>query len=248
MELRWYWLVLQRQAKLIWITTLVVAVVAAAYTAYDYYNKHYKASQTIQFTEQSPTYKTQNVTLDPIGIAEGNSGTATGNAKLYTEGDTFFKLVSAYLERFHHKNIDYKNIKLGVSQTGGQLLKIDYSSSDGTLATWMVQGGLYVIQNDFLPDYNRKFQRVNRPGFPENVYEPPIQIKPDFDKLNVRTASKTSEVLSWLIKTLVGLVLGLALAFLWEYLDESIHDEQDVKNWMHTPTLGVIPGGRRRVA
>ncbi|MGH2345835.1 MAG: hypothetical protein ACRDG4_11455, partial [Chloroflexota bacterium] len=64
----------------------------------------------------------------------------------------------------------------------------------------------------------------------------------------VRTISKSKLILGWLIKSLVGLVLGLALAFLWEYLDESIHDEQDVRNWMHVPTLGVIPGGKRRVA
>lgn len=248
MELRWYWRVLRRQGRLIGITFLVVAILSALYTAYAYYNSESIAAETIEFNQQQPQYKTQNVSLDPLQVAVGNAGTANDNAKDYTEGDSFFKAISAYLLRVHHKKLDYKSIPLGATQTSNVLLKLDFSSNNSALATWIVQGGLYALQHDFLPVYNLKIQHTNQPGFTENVYEPPITINPNFDALNVRTSSKLKAIGGWAIKCLVGLVLGLALAFLWEYLDESIHDEQDVKNWMHTPTLGVIPGGKRRIA
>jgi len=248
MELRWYWRVLRRQGRLIGITFLVVAILSALYTAYAYYSSQYVASETIEFNQQQPVYKTQNITTDPLQVAVGNAGNANNDAKNYSEGDSFFKALSAYLLRVHHKHLDYKSIPLGATQTSSVLLKLDYSSSDANLATWIVQGGLYVLQNDFLPLYERKIQATTQSGFPQNVYEPPITINPNFDALNVRTTSKLKTIGGWAIKCLVGLVLGLALALLWEYLDESIHDEQDVKNWMHTPTLGVIPGGKRRIA
>ncbi|HVC81087.1 MAG TPA: hypothetical protein VNL35_11375 [Chloroflexota bacterium] len=248
MELRWYWRVLRRQGRLIGITFLVVAILSALYTAYAYYSAQNTAAETIEFNQQQPVFKTQNVALDPLQVAEGNAGSANNDAKSYSEGDSFFKGISAYLLRMHHKKLDYKSIPLGATQTSNVLLKLDYSSSDTKLATWIVQGGVYVLQHDFLPVYNLKIQPTTQPGFPQTVYEPPITINPNFDALNVRTTSKLKAIEGWAIKCLVGLVLGLALAFLWEYLDESIHDEQDVKNWMHTPTLGVIPGGKRRIA
>ncbi|HEY8284917.1 MAG TPA: hypothetical protein VIJ28_11085 [Chloroflexota bacterium] len=248
MELRWYWRVLRRQGRLIGITFLVVAILSALYTAYAYYGSQYTAAETIEFNQQQPVYKTQNITNDPLGVAVGNSSAANNDAKNYSEGDSFFKAISAYLLRVHNKHLDYKSIPLGATQTSNVLLKLDYSSSNSTLATWIVQGGVYVLQNDFLPLYERKIRPTTQAGFPQTVYEPPITIDPNFDALNVRTTSKLKAIGGWAIKCLVGLVLGLALAFLWEYLDESIHDEQDVKNWMHTPTLGVIPGGKRRIA
>jgi hypothetical protein len=248
MELRWYWRVLRRQARLIITTTLIVAFLAALYTAYSYYTTQYTAAQTIEFTQAQPIYQTQSINVDPIQTAAGNAGAANSDAKLFTEGDSFFKGVSAYLLKFHNKKIDYKSIPVGVTQTGGAQLRVDYKSNDSTLATWAVQGGIYVFEHQFLPIYNDKFRETTAKGFAQNVFEPLIQINPNFDALNVRTTSKLKEIGSWVVKVLVGLVLGVALAFLWEYLDESIHDEQDVRNWMHVPTLGVIPGGKSRAA
>jgi capsular polysaccharide biosynthesis protein len=248
MELRWYWRVLRRQARLIIITTLIVAFLAALYTAYSYYTTQYTAAQTIEFTQAQPIYQTQSINVDPIQTAAGNASAANSDAKLFTEGDSFFKGVSAYLLKFHNKKIDYKSVPVGVTQTGGALMRIDYKSNDSTLAVWAVQAGIYVLQHQFLPVYEEKFRQTVAKGFAQNVFEPQIQINPNFDALNVRTTSKLKEIQAWIVKCLVGLILGVALAFLWEYLDESIHDEQDVRNWMHVPTLGVIPGGKARVA
>ena len=36
MELRWYWRVLRRQWRIIWVTTALVAILAALFTAYTF--------------------------------------------------------------------------------------------------------------------------------------------------------------------------------------------------------------------
>jgi capsular polysaccharide biosynthesis protein len=39
----------------------------------------------------------------------------------------------------------------------------------------------------------------------------------------------------------MGLVLALALAFLLEYLDNSVRDERDARRVLDMPVLGTIP-------
>src|SRR6185437_2071855 len=156
MELRWYWRVLRRQARLIIVTTLIVAFLAALYTAYSYYTTQYTAAQTIEFKQQQPLYQTQTISVDPVQAAAANAGAASNDAKFYSEGDSFFKGVSAYMLKFHNKKIDYKSIPVGVTQISSLQMRIDYKSSDSTLATWAVQGGIYVLEHQWLPVYNEK--------------------------------------------------------------------------------------------
>ena len=246
MELRWYGRILMRQRGVIWRATVLVAVLSLLLTAWSAYNERYKASETIEFNEQPILQKTQNITIDPVSAAEGNASAATNEAKLYTEGDRFFKAISQHMKSTYGKTVDYKSIHIGATATGSRELKIDYSSTNSTNATQLVQSGVYTLQHDFLPGYNLKFLQDTAPGFTENVFSPPITIDPNFDPLNVRTQSLSQALTAWLLKVLLGVVVGVALAFLWEYLDETIHDEHDVRSWMDLPTLGVIPGGRAR--
>lgn len=249
MELRWYWRILKRQTRVIWITVAVVAVLSLLYTGYSYYGARYKASETVEFSQRPPLYNTASIQFDPLSAAEANGANATGEAKLYTEGDAFVKAISAYVKAHYNLTIDYRNVKVGVTVTGSRQLKVDDSSSNQTTALHMTTAGVWVLQNLFLPAYQAKFQATTAAGlnFKQNVYEPPITLS-IFDPLNARPLSLSSTVLGWVVKALLGLVLGIGLAFLWEYLDASIHDDQDVRNWMNVPTLGVIPGGKQRVA
>ncbi len=49
------------------------------------------------------------------------------------------------------------------------------------------------------------------------------------------------------IRPLIGLIIGLALAFLLAYLDNSIRTARDVKEFLNLPVLAAVPkpGGRR---
>lgn len=247
MELRWYWRVLKRQARVIWTTTLIVAVLALLYTGYTAYTQRYKVTETIEFYADPPIIGGQSLTIDPEGYALGVAGTTTGMAKFYTEQNQFFKDLSAALKSHYGKKMDYKTIQagLGANITEGRQLEMEYKSSDNTLAEHLVTLGLQLVENDFLPTYN---STVVQPGKRLNITTYPVQVRV-YDPLNSRTQSLSSSVIGWVVKALIGFVLGIALAFLWEYLDESIHDEHDVRSWMGgVPTLGVIPGGKARTA
>ncbi|MCC7107337.1 MAG: hypothetical protein IT307_19550 [Chloroflexi bacterium] len=51
-----------------------------------------------------------------------------------------------------------------------------------------------------------------------------------------------------LLRTLVGLSLGIALAFLLDFLDRTIRDRQDAERLLELPVLGEVPRSRRLAA
>jgi capsular polysaccharide biosynthesis protein len=70
------------------------------------------------------------------------------------------------------------------------------------------------------------------------------------DNVQILTAAKVEKepiqvrpkpLLNTAIATVIGLMTGLAIAFLVEYLDTSIKNEQDVEQFLGLPVLGSIP-------
>src|SRR5690242_8819432 len=114
MELRWYWRVLRRQARVIWTTTAIVAVLALLFTAYTTYTQRYKVTETVEFYEDPPNIGGQSITLNPGATALDVAGTATGIAKFYTEQNKFFKEISADLKSQYGTKIDYRTIMGGL--------------------------------------------------------------------------------------------------------------------------------------
>jgi hypothetical protein len=244
LELRWYWRVLRRQWRIIWLSLLVVAVLAAAYTAFTFSGGRYKGQTTVELSQTPPTYRSTSVNIDPEAAAQANASAARDSAKQFTQGIGFFQSISGWLKSTYGTNLDWKVIRagLGANVSGQRYLEMEYASSSDTTANKVLMSAIAVLKRDFLPHYNATVLNTGSQG---SVFEPPIQLYV-FDQPSAPATSLSSTVISWFVKALLGLVLGVALAFLWEYLDESIHDEQDVHNWMSTPTLGVIPGGKAR--
>ncbi|MEO8287713.1 MAG: Wzz/FepE/Etk N-terminal domain-containing protein [Chloroflexota bacterium] len=54
-------------------------------------------------------------------------------------------------------------------------------------------------------------------------------------------SNRNKELINAVIRVIMGIVAALALAFLLEYLDRSVRDEQDVKRVLDLPVLGAIP-------
>lgn len=257
MELRWYWRVLQRQWRIIWGSFIVVALIAGAYTAYSYAGSRYKGQATVEFTQLPPTYFTQNLPTDPAAAALANAAAACTAAKQYTQGADFFQAMEKYVQKYDHVTVDWKTIRagLGAFVSNDRYLVFQYSASTPDKATQMLQAAMDVLQATptkvvsrttvslpLLPGYTPFLDTYNSTllGANKAVYEPPIKMA-IFDNANAPQVSLSSTGIGWLEKALVGFVLGLALAVLWEYLDETIHDDQDVRSWMQLPTLGVIP-------
>ncbi|MEA2572719.1 MAG: hypothetical protein QOH93_17 [Chloroflexia bacterium] len=54
-------------------------------------------------------------------------------------------------------------------------------------------------------------------------------------------SSTSREALIAIIRVLIGIVAAIALAFLLEYLDNSVRDERDARRVLDMPVLGTIP-------
>jgi capsular polysaccharide biosynthesis protein len=48
------------------------------------------------------------------------------------------------------------------------------------------------------------------------------------------------------LRTLIGLLVGIGLAFLVDYLDPSVRTRQEVESLLALPVIGEIPRPRRR--
>jgi polysaccharide biosynthesis transport protein len=56
-----------------------------------------------------------------------------------------------------------------------------------------------------------------------------------------RSPSKPRKLVNLALSLIVGLTLGLGLAFVQEYFDNTLKSSEDVQRYLHLPTLGVIP-------
>jgi len=48
-------------------------------------------------------------------------------------------------------------------------------------------------------------------------------------------------MLNFILSVIFGLIIGISMAFLWEYLDRSLRTEEDVQRYIKLPVLSVIP-------
>jgi hypothetical protein len=243
MELRWYWRVIRRHLSLIIIPTVIIALYSILQSGYDYYTSSSAAVVVLQFDQPIPVITGQNLTMDPIQFAQNEASLAVGNAKAYTKRHEFFVTLSDDLKKTYGLKIDWKVIgaHFGADITDPNRLELHYVSSNEARSMDIVKVAMSIIQQDFLPIYiaeeklpTSPLNKISQGPIQMSVYDPLFEPPNDITKL--------LGILG--IKLLVGVPLGVALAFLWEYLDQSIVDVQDVRNWMGAPALGVIPAGR----
>ncbi len=52
---------------------------------------------------------------------------------------------------------------------------------------------------------------------------------------------KPKKALNLILSIIFGLMTGVGISFLWEYLDRSLHTEEDVQRYLDLPVLSVIP-------
>ncbi len=52
---------------------------------------------------------------------------------------------------------------------------------------------------------------------------------------------KPKKALNLILSIIFGLMTGVGISFLWEYLDRSLRTEEDVQRYLGLPVLSVIP-------
>ena len=82
-----------------------------------------------------------------------------------------------------------------------------------------------------------------------SVFHDEIKVLMNVDNVNILAAAQVPEnpapvkpnpVLNMAIAAVVGLMLGVGIAFLLEFLDTTIKTEQDIEDYLKLPILGIV--------
>lgn len=237
MELRQYWHVLVRRRTVILYTFLVVAVLALITVGYSYYGSRYLGQTQIGIQmQQNPLLSGKGTVIDPQQTAYQNTGPVEDALTNYAGSVHYFTLVSQELRNKYHINMDERAIGQGLKvfeANSGHSIFIQWPSSSETKATQIVAAaGDQLI--DYIPVYHDTLL-PNSPRIDHSYVDPPT----------TKRVGLTSPLAQFLIRAALGIVAGIILAFLFEYLDDTVQDESDVRHWLGVPALAVIPGGRQ---
>jgi len=233
-ELKYYWRVLARRRNIIRNTFLIVAVIGLLSVAYSYYGASYQGHAQINVLVQ-PTGKATGQIYDVNQAAQQNSNNAVQETTKYAATTEYFKLVNNDIGGAPNnwKAIQAATKIYALTDSHDILIQYDGSSQGKVEKT-------IKAETNQLVSYIPTFQKVS--GLPT--------IRTDItDQPTAQHVSLTTPLIQFLLRAALGLVAGIILAYLFEYLDDSIQDEGDVRHWMDLPTLAVIPGGQstRRV-
>ncbi len=232
MELKYYWRVLARRRNIIRNTFLIVAVIGLLSVAYSYYGDQYQGTTTIGVQVQPN--KINNPSIDTQAAAYGNTDQVIDDLDNYAGTITYFKAVSARLKSAYHINKDYKAISQGLKvfkSSQGHSIYIEWPGTNSTQVTNIVAAA-----EEALRSYVLVYHSTLNPGM---SIKTAVTENPTYKR-----TSLSSMAIQFLLRAALGLVAGIILAYLFEYLDDSIQDESDVRHWMNLPTLAVIPGGQ----
>jgi len=233
-ELKYYWRVLVRRRNIIRNTFLIVAVIGLLSVAYSYYGASYMGHAQI-LIEVQPDHSVKNPIYDVTGAAQTNSDTTVQQLTKYAATTQYFKDVNTELGG---KPNDWKAIQSATKiypLTDSHDVFIEYDGANQSK-----------VERTITAETSQLIQYI--PAFQQSSGFPPINHRVT-DPPTAQHVSLSSPLIQFLLRAALGLVAGIILAYLFEYLDDSIQDESDVRHWMNMPTLAVIPGGQpaRRV-
>ncbi|MEO8953688.1 MAG: hypothetical protein ABI396_15545 [Ktedonobacteraceae bacterium] len=259
MELRTYWTILWRR---IWLVVLIVAVVAL-YVGYQYYHLRktpgaltaYNSSVTIQIGLQASPHGVDPSYADSVTTSEALADTLITSPILTSkEFDTQVSnqigLDMSQLKQEFGPNVDLGNWQ-AAGAIGGSLNYTRAHSLVSISVTWPTAAGAkaiatavgevstssicnyleYVISKDVscsttanntLPGVTA--QIISNASNPAPVAGP-----------------STNKVTLLFIMLIVALFIGIALAFLADYLDDRIRSKDDVALLLHLPVFGEVP-------
>ena len=265
MELRAYWSVILRR---IWVIALVVIIVAL-YSGYQYYKIRktpgalhaYSSNVTLLIGLQAPTKITSNYS-DYVSVSESI-------ADSFTNGPTVTSIKFAQ-QVYNQVNLDMPQIKqkFGANPDLGDLanpsvavgaikgsLAVGRAHSLVTISTsWNTPAGAWAISNAVgevvvahIDEYVDYVISVTTPSTPTTVTtqanRPVVAAKVILGATDAATipGSQANRPLLLLVLMLVALIMGIALAFLIEYLDDRIRKTDDVVQLLQLPIYGEVP-------
>ena len=256
MELRAYWGIIWRR---IWLVALVVLVVAL-YVGYQYYHLRktpgaltaYSSSVTMQIGLQSNNNNDPNYS-DNISVSESLADALITSPILSTKefdsdvSGQIGKDMAQITQRYGtNPNLgDWQN----TSAIGGALSAVRSHSVVTITATWTTPAGAWAIANaigeistDHISTYINYVIPQNAASLANNG-QPAVTAKLLSSASNAATVpgSSVSKQTLLVLLLIAALVIGIALAFLADYLDDRIRSKDAATNLLQLPIYGEVP-------
>ncbi|MFF2753491.1 YveK family protein [Psychrobacillus sp. NPDC058041] len=199
------------------ISIMVLAVIVAGVISYFFLTPIYQASTQILVNQQK------------IEQQQFNTQDIQTNLQLINTYNVIIKspaILSKVIE-----NLDLNTTpaeltnKITVSNAqNSQVVNISVQDAESYKAVDIANTTAQVFQEEI-----QKLMKVDNVNIlsPAVQLENPVPVKPD-------------PILNMAIAAVIGLMLGVGIAFLLEYLDTSIKNEQDIEEILQLPILGLI--------
>ncbi len=262
MELRAYWSVILRR---IWVIALVVIVVAL-YSGYQYYKIRktpgalhaYQSSVTLLIGLQAPTKITTGYS-DYVSVSESIAeGFTTGPTVTSSKfAQQVYNQVNADMPQIKQKFGsnpdlgDLANPGIAVGAIKGSITTGRSHSLVTVNASWNTPAGAWAIANAIgevtvahIDEYTDYVVTTNLTPTATTVpNRPVVAAKVILNATDAATiaGSQASKPTLLLVLILVALLIGIALAFLIEYLDDRIRKTDDVVQLLQLPIYGEVP-------
>lgn len=190
-------------------------------------------SAAVSYFVLTPVYEVKTTMM-----AYGADKKLESDSNSLTEIQTNLKLINTYNDLIKSDKILEKVLnELELDMTMGQLARkinvsnnkeshviyISVKDTDPYRAAEIANMTAQILEKEIQQEMNASIKQWSKAKVSEN--QAPVEPKP---LLNIAIAA------------VIGLMLGVGLAFLLEFLDNTIKTEQDIENTLELPVIGVI--------
>ncbi|HET6317229.1 MAG TPA: Wzz/FepE/Etk N-terminal domain-containing protein [Chloroflexota bacterium] len=236
MELREYWSIIRRRWWVVAVVTLVAFVASAAVGLRG--AAAYRTDMRIAVSSVPVSDPSQQLQYDPIYYSNLDSEYLADDMSEFMHSDAFAGEVKRELATARNMNVDINTI-VTATRTKKTHRFIDVTVNSATPDEGKeIADSISRIMNDpgRLGIYLRALTAYNTQM---SVITPP----------ETRRGNTLPGLISEVgLRTLIGLLIGIALAFLLDYIDQSIRSREEAEDVLRLPVLGEIPRSRRGAA
>jgi capsular polysaccharide biosynthesis protein len=235
-ELREYWSIIRRRWWVVAVVTLVAFVASAAVGLRG--AAAYRTDMRIAVSSVPVSDPSQQLQYDPIYYSNLDSEYLADDMSEFMHSDAFAGEVKRELATARNMNVDINTI-VTATRTKKTHRFIDVTVNSATPDEGKeIADSISRIMNDpgRLGIYLRALTAYNTQM---SVITPP----------ETRRGNTLPGLISEVgLRTLIGLLIGIALAFLLDYIDQSIRSREEAEDVLRLPVLGEIPRSRRGAA
>jgi capsular polysaccharide biosynthesis protein len=251
MELRQYWNVIWRRRWLV----LAIVVLATLFSAYSLFTapKNYRAEATFTVRQQvlpDERGSDNGYTFDRYYVMIASEYLVDDYTQV-VESDAFGEAVLTAIKKGLQPNAAETD-RIVVSDTAKLMSDVDKLKAEDIAAAVGANRRhreLGVFAETPSKDLTKAILEATSIVLTNGLVQPykgtdidkPVFAQIDRVTYDDMTSSTSKEITNAIIRAILGLVAAIAIAFLLEYLDNSVRDERDARKILDLPVIGAIP-------